>query len=186
MGWIFESYRCHRWGSSKSLPYVTLSTFSYNSYHPCLTGYLDEKRVYKGMKKMCFWIHMPSDVYKTVRDICEPAWNKPVDTCRRPLYLVTLCVTLEIVVMDILEPLLKKWKGILSVLVMTDRDSRPKKAVKTPKTITADISSLFMDIWTLWCSKLEPLLTGNGTRIVIKLFEMLFAFLYPKYLPTMA
>lgn len=103
----------------KVLPSSLQLHLQYHSHYSTLAGNPDKRSMYDGRKKEYYWMPMANDVYRTVKDCCECAQNKPLNKQRRLIQLFPASDPLEFVEIHTLGPLPKTLHGNQYVLVVT-------------------------------------------------------------------
>lgn len=158
----------------------------YLTYYPPLVSRPGQGRVYDTMRRDYHYRNKAQGEYLTVGDYHSFARNGTMLKRKFHLKLFPASGPLGFVAVDILEPSPKNSEEKQYVLVITDRYSKPTRAVPTAYLTTTSVACILLHDWIILYRMPMYFSTDNNTQFTSKFFATFYTHLATKQLRTTA
>lgn len=143
----------------------------YLSHHLTLSGHQIQRRIYDTLRQNYYWRHMVRDDYVTIIQCASFSRKGSQYRHKGRLKFFSAKGILEIVAMEIIEPLPKTLHGNLYVLVITDCYSKLTTVIPTSKTAASHVANPFLNLWIVTFGVPTYLLADNGPQFACMFFQ---------------
>lgn len=101
--------------------------------------------MYDTMRNQYYWLHMVSDVQKSVRDCKSCERNRQKRKQQRKVQLFPATEAADFITINILGTLLKTKSGNQYIVVLEVRFSKLTKEIQKTKTTATAVSTIFLE-----------------------------------------
>jgi len=117
-------------------------------HNATLAGHSGKSRIYAAMRRYYYWVGMAADVVSYVRncDSCARQHLRPLAR-RSPFTLFLATIPFQDIAVDLYGPLERTAAGHRFILVITDRFTKPVRAIPMDGTSAWDCPSVVLDYW---------------------------------------
>lgn len=158
----------------------------YHAHQNVTAGHPSQRQMYESMQTEFCWPHMTNNVYTTASSCNKGAHNGTSLKLKRGLQLFPASDPIEFVAIEILGPLPRMVNENQYVIIMTDRNTKFTRVMKSSKTSSPHVANVFFAFRVVPFGIPAYFLTDNKVKFLSKFFAMQCTVLGLKHLTTTA